>query len=62
MLQGHKPGSVNSRTASIKLILCSHFMSKTAGASEILQEVCVLVVITLLLVSVRSLSDLYEQN
>lgn len=48
ILQGRKLGRVNSRTASIKLILCSHFMSKTAGASEIFTaSVCVLLVVTL---------------
>ena len=38
ILQGHKLDNVNSRTASIKLILCSHFISKTTDAPEILQQ------------------------
>lgn len=42
ILQGNKLDSVNSRTASMKLILRSHFMSKTTGAPEILQQECVL--------------------
>lgn len=41
-LQGNKLGSVNSRTASIKLILHSHFMSKTLGGPDIWQQQYVL--------------------
>lgn len=41
-LQGNKLDSVNSRTTSIKLILHSHFLSKTIGGPDIWQQQYVL--------------------
>lgn len=41
ILQGHKLDSVKSRTASIKVILSSLFISKITGAPKVLQQECV---------------------
>lgn len=41
-LQGNKLDSVNSRTASVKLSLHRHFMSKTIGGPDIWQQQYVL--------------------